>query len=253
MNIILISAMPEEVGNSIKKLKNLKEVKFGDLTIFSGKWYKNNTKKDAINISIAWSGWGKVSAARAITRLISYASRESRIDLIIFTGVAGAISEQLNQWDLVIAKSLVYYDFDASPFFETYVIPSLKSKQIKPNLDLIEWAYSSLSKTIKEKKIPYCQNIYKGLVCTGDQFISDKNKLSSFLKCFPETIAVEMEGAAISQVAAQEKIPSLVLRVISDSADDESSIDFSDFLNIYEKYAWKFIESLLNSMSDIPL
>lgn len=214
---------------------------------------KKQSGRDHINLSIAWSGWGKVSSARAITRLISYASRKDKVDLIIFTGVAGAISEKLDQWDLVVAESLVFHDINKNPFFGPYVIPALEKSEIKSDKNLIEWAYSTLSKTIKENKIPFCRNIYKGLICTGDQFINDKEQLSSFLNYFPDAIAVEMEGAAIAQIAFQEKIPSIVLRVISDSADSESSYDFPTFINSYKNYSWYIIEALLKNLDNAPL
>ena len=69
-HLALLSAMPQEVGETKKHLRNIKEHKFGDLNIFTGFW-DNPLNKKPIFISLAWSGWGKVSAARAATRLIS--------------------------------------------------------------------------------------------------------------------------------------------------------------------------------------
>ena len=63
----------------------------------------------------------------------------------------------------------------------------------------------------------------------------------------PEIDAVEMEGGAIAQVATQENIPWLVVRTISDSADEEASVEFSVFLERYKKLSWCFINNLLES------
>lgn len=102
LNIIILGAMPEEVGEIKKRVKNVEEFIFGDLTLFRGDWIniKNN---QLIKIIFAWSGWGKVSAARTLTRAISLNENFNKIDLIIFTGVAGAINENFNQWDIVIS------------------------------------------------------------------------------------------------------------------------------------------------------
>ena len=72
-HIGILCAMPEEVGSTLDNLKNLKTKTYGDLEIHSGDWSYSNSASKSLNIqlSIAWSGWGKVSAARATTRLIS--------------------------------------------------------------------------------------------------------------------------------------------------------------------------------------
>ena len=64
--------------------------------------------------------------------------------------------------------------------------------------------------------------------------------------------AVEMEGAAVAQVACQEKVPWLIVRVISDGADDSAAQTFSDFLKDYEKSSWDLIEVLLNNYKTAP-
>ena len=61
-----------------------------------------------------------------------------------------------------------------------------------------------------------------------------------------------MEGAAVAQVAAQEKVPWLIVRVISDEADNSASQTFSEFLKDYEKYSWNLIEVLLKNYKKAP-
>ena len=84
--------MPEELGQILNNLDQIKESNHGDLTIFSGLWCRSNEKK--IYISAAWSGWGKVSAARATTRVIDSVVNDCKVDFLIFTGVAGAAYEK---------------------------------------------------------------------------------------------------------------------------------------------------------------
>ena len=90
------------------------------------------SKNIEIKIFAAWSGWGKVNASYAATRLISEADKQNlNLDFILFTGVAGAACSSLSQWDIVVAKSFIQHDMDARPLFKQYVIPGLKLHQLK--------------------------------------------------------------------------------------------------------------------------
>ena len=81
----ILGAMPEEIGSTIDNLKNIETEIHGDLKIYSGNWNSTNSFSEKLNIklSVAWSGWGKVSAARAATRLISHKFQNSKIDVLI--------------------------------------------------------------------------------------------------------------------------------------------------------------------------
>ena len=83
MHIGILSAMPEEVGHTITFLKNVRSKIFGDLELFTGEYQITQTQ--SILITIAWSGWGKVSAARATTRLLGTNINGQKIDLVLFT------------------------------------------------------------------------------------------------------------------------------------------------------------------------
>ena len=85
LNSAILSAMPEEIGKAEEKLVNKKYHNYGDLTIITGQWISGKANQKKINIYLAWSGWGKVSAARAATRIISESNKEDPIDMILFT------------------------------------------------------------------------------------------------------------------------------------------------------------------------
>ncbi len=243
-HIAILAAMPEELGETIIFLKDVKESRFGDLIIYTGLFISKNNRK--IKISLAWSGWGKVSASRAATRLISSGIYKEPVDLIIFTGVAGAINRSLKKWDFVIGKELIQYDLDASPLFDKYIIPALNTSILCCSRKLVEIGFSAAKETLIN--YPFLSNsvVKKGLIGTGDQFISDGNIIKNLEIQINGIDAVEMEGAAIAQVAVQENIPWLVTRVISDSANEDASQDFSDFLCKYKKVSGDFIKILLN-------
>ena len=236
--------MPEELGSILDNLEKVKSEKFGDLEIFSGELINSNNKK--IYISAAWSGWGKVSSARATTRLVSSVFKNKKIDFLIFTGVAGAVDRKLKQWDVIISESVIQHDMDARPLFNKFIIPALKKEKIFSDRDMLEKFYNTLKKNQKIQNNPSFGEIYKGLIATGDMFISDKLKLNQLSKEIPNLLAVEMEGGAFAQVAEQEDLPWIVVRVISDEADDNASEDFSSFLEKYKYKSWELIHDFLN-------
>jgi len=241
--------MPEEIGSSIENLSNVSKTKYGDLEIISGTWCGNSKTNNNLYVSFAWSGWGKVSAARAATRIIGFDFNNFPIEFLIFTGVAGAVNRNLKQWDIVIASKLIQHDMDARPLFDKYVIPSLNEKIIKANKKLLDFTYKTISEGLKNNLHENFGSVYKGLIGTGDQFISEKelaNKLSDDIR---ELLAVEMEGAAVAQVAIQENIPCQIIRVISDEADSSSPSDFKQFMEEYINSAAKLVKILLDNFN----
>ena len=253
IHIALLSAMPEEIGTTLEHLKNIRFVKYGDLKIYSGEWKENDNDKTMINISVAWSGWGKVSAARAATRLIASSSQKKPIDLILFTGVAGAADSKLKQWDVIIADKVIQHDMDARPLFDKYVIPALKKDKLNISSDWLDWIYLSLKKGKSNGMLDRFGSINKGLIATGDKFISNKNTLLEISSEIPQLKAIEMEGAAVAQVAMQENIPVAITRIISDEADNSAAQSFSDFLTEYKDFSWKILNSIFINYRNIPI
>ena len=248
-NIVVLAAMPEEIGQFVKKLNQIKKINFGDLNIFQGT-YLNNPN---IKLTVAWSGWGKVSSARAVSRLIGLAEIKNNIDLIIFTGVAGAADPKISQWDIVLSKEVVQHDMDVRPLFEKFVIPSLGKDRILCHGSLLTWARNSLIKAKNKGQIVEFGKVFSGLIATGDEFINDKETLLKIKDQLPNLLAIEMEGASVAQVATQEKLPWLIIRVISDSADESADSSFIEFIDIYKNLSFNLIEILLNNLSSFPI
>ncbi len=243
VHIGLLAAMPEELGLILENLEEKKINIYGDLELVSGIWKNSNNK--IIFITVGWSGWGKVSASRAATRLISSTYKGKNVDLILFTGVAGAANKNLKQWDIVISDSVIQHDMDARPLFEKFHIPVFNQKLLKPDEKLLNQIFKSLLYKKDKGDLKNFGNVFKGLIATGDRFISDKNELDKLNNDIPELLAIEMEGAAFAQVAKQEKIDWIILRVISDSADDSATNDFNTFLRDYKTFSWDLIKACL--------
>ena len=245
IHIAILSAMEEEVGEFVIKFKLNNKHKYGDLNIYGGEW--KNSSGIKVFLSLAWSGWGKISAARASTRLIS-ANKDDfgKVNLILFSGVAGAAKANLKQWDVVIGNSLLQHDMDARPLFDKFVIPSLGKSTLSPKNFLLEDVFSHLQRSIIKGNLSNFGSINSGLIATGDKFISNKYQLKDLIEEIPDLYALEMEGAALAQVAEQEEIDWLVIRVISDNADESAADNFADFLKKYKKFSSQLIEELLD-------
>ena len=252
IHIALLSAMPEEVGVALDHLEKVSCSEYGDLKIYSGKWRPNDNNTDSVNISLAWSGWGKVSAARAATRLIAHSSNNIPIDLILFTGVAGSVDSRFHQWDVIVAEELIQHDMNATPLFERFYIPALTKDRLRPSKKWLDFVFSSLKNAKRNGYLNEFGLIKKGLIGTGDCFISDKNDIDKLKDSIPDLKAVEMEGASVAQVALQEGIPWIIVRVISDEADESAHQSFNKFLEIYKQYAWNILKVILTQYKKIP-
>lgn len=242
----ILSAMPEEIGVILDNLTSVSSSKFGDLEIFTGEWLGKNSKR--IFVSVAWSGWGKVSAARATTRLLSNQLNNLPLEILLFTGVAGAVDKKLKQWDIIISDAVIQHDMDARPIFDKFVIPAIKEQKIIPDQILIDRIYNSLKAELNNQKSKNFGNLYKGLIGTGDMFISDRKKIDELKNEIKDLLAVEMEGAAFAQVAKQENINWIVMRVISDGAEEGAQEEFEDFLKNYTFKSFDLIKCFLDSL-----
>ena len=239
--------MPEEVGIILSNLKSINSLKFGDLELYTGKFVLDDSRE--IIITTAWSGWGKVSAARATTRLLSSNYNAMPVDTVIFTGVAGAVDSKLKRWDVILADSIIQHDMDARPIFDKFVVPALNNKKIMPDKDFLNKTYNRLFKELNQKSFSKFGTLYKGLIATGDMFISNREKINQLSKEIPGLYAVEMEGAAFAQVAFQEKVNWLVLRIISDEANETASSDFNKFLSEYKLKSFDLIKKTINALA----
>ena len=138
------------------------------------------------------------------------------------------------------------HDMDARPLFDKYVIPAINNKKIFPNSSLLENIFNEFQKEFNQNRLSNFGSLYKGLIATGDMFISEKEKIIQLSSEISEISAVEMEGAAFAQVAFQEKVDWLVLRTISDEANENAQSDFSEFLNKYKLNSYDLIKCFIN-------
>ncbi len=233
MKIGILGAMEEEIRLLADGMTNKHFEVIGKREYISGQICDHD-------ICLVFSRWGKVAAASTATTLIQHYG----VDRLIFTGVAGGVDPELNIGDMVVADNLVQHDMDASflPGIAEFEIPLLGisdfrigEKYVQTAIEAVKkYLDTDLTQEVPEQTLAQFSitrpRVVQGTIASGDQFISSAAKAARLREKIPGLRCVEMEGAAVAQVAHEHDIPCLVLRTISDRADHEAVIDFPRFI-----------------------
>lgn len=208
----IIGAMEVEV----KKLREMMEGAQAK-TVAGMTFYQGMLKgKDVV---VVRSGVGKVNAGICSQILVDH----YHVDGIINTGIAGSLRNEINIGDIVLSSVAVQHDMDATGFgYQVGEIPQLGVKEFPADEKLLK-----LAEACCEKANPDIRT-FTGRVASGDQFISSKEKKNWIRDTF-DAYCTEMEGAAVAQAAYLNKVPYLIVRAISDKADDSAHMDYSEF------------------------
>ena len=211
MKIGIIGAMETEVKMLRSKLQNPSSTEFAGLTFYEG-------TIDGKNLIVVRSGVGKVNAALC-AQALAFKFGASKI---INTGIAGATGGGLNVFDFVASTEAVYHDVNIEFFgYKAGQLPGL-DLAFKADEKMADAAEKAFAKTEFSKE----HKILKGRIASGDQFISDsalKNKIKETFN----PLCVEMEGAAIAHACTLNKVPFVIIRCMSDMADDSGEKTYS--------------------------
>jgi adenosylhomocysteine nucleosidase len=239
----IISALSQEQAGLIGNMKNASTLTRGRREYAAGTLW-------GVDTVCVLSRLGKVAAAATAATLIE------RFDTthIVFTGVAGAADAAVRVGDIVLATELAQHDIDASPLFPRFEIPLTGTSRFVPDgaltRALAAAAADFLDKDIHEA-VPAPDRrafnldkprIHRGLIASGDQFITCRTRRDELASALPGLLAVEMEGAAVAQVCADFGVPFAVMRTISDGADESAPVDFMRFVDsVASRYAFGII------------
>ena len=178
-------------------------------------------KLEGLDVVIVQCGVGKVNAAMCAQILCSCYG----VTHLVNTGIAGSLSASLDIGDLVVSRDAMYHDFDCVHFgYEMGKVPGMDVVSFPADETLVGYAYAAA-----EAVNPGHAKI--GRVASGDQFVAVR-ELKEQIISRTQGLCTEMEGAAIAQVAYRNRLPFVILRAISDKADDSAEMDYPTFERI---------------------
>lgn len=242
----IISAMHEEIDSLMQAMETTDSFTKGKRTYFQGKLFD----KDVV---LVFSRWGKTASATTATQLIN----DFEIDEIIFTGVAGSVSEKIDIGDVVIGRNLYHHDMDASPILPRFEIPLLKRSFFETDPDkrvilkeaagvFVDEFKKHITQKEKEEFLISFPKVHITDIGSGDQFINSEKQIRHIKDLLPTVGCIEMEGASVAQVCYEYQVPFSIIRTISDKANDNAHIDFPLFAKVIaSKYALGILKNYL--------
>lgn len=205
----IITAMPEELAGVLEALEpEGPAIAWGRRAYHAGRLGGQPVVCAAARI-------GKVAAAATATEMIV----RFGIERLVVTGLAGGLSDALAVGDVVVATGLVQHDLDASPLFPAREVPMLGVTRLAADPGLVDALAAAGEAFCADARLGAERpRVWRGLVATGDRFVATTPSRAAVLEAVPEALCVEMEGAAVAQVAYEYGVRFGVVRTISDAA-----------------------------------
>ena len=214
MKLGIIGAMQVEVEILLSCLENKTETAVAGSTFYEG-------QLEGLDVAIVQCGVGKVNAASCAQILCDC----FHVTHLVNTGIAGSLDAKLDIGDLLVSRDAMYHDFDCVHFgYEMGRVPGMDVTAFPADEKMIR-----LAKEAAEAVHP--GHVTVGRVASGDLFVAEKSAKDRII-AVTGGLCTEMEGAAIAQTAYRNKIPFVILRAISDKADNSAEMDYPTFERI---------------------
>lgn len=234
MKVAIIGALADEISYFCERFGA--QIQDDRFEIYTGT-YRTHT------LYLCRCGVGKVNAAMAAQRLIDrYAP-----DCLINSGVAGGLDRSLSVLDIAVSSEAVYHDFYPLSILEESASPG--TSVFRADETLVRHA-ADICRTFAEQG--RIKNYRVGRIVTGDCFV-ESDQVSRRLREELGGICVEMEGAAIAHTALANGLPFLIVRSISDFADDNAELSFDALVGKAAVQASLMIEALLDRLAGEPV
>ncbi len=249
MKIGLICAIQEESEHILQEMVITEKVIRLKTTFYQGQYMGQD-------IVFVIGGIGKVSSALCTQVLID----QFAVEIVIFSGIAGALHSELMVGDTVIGIEAFYHDVDlAGEGIKTNTITSIFRNRFRTDPDLI----AMLQKTLVSKRSPLPSVLEKrrqgkdltitfGRILTGDQVITSRTKVQELCDQF-QGDCVEMEGAAVAQTCVLNEVPFLIIRTISDLADEDAMQTAMESMDSVVKINYHILQDVLANLKTIYL
>lgn len=227
----IIGAMSQEVANLKDAMSEVTVNRIAAMDFYQG-------KIGGREVVVVRSGIGKVNAAICSQILADH----YHVTRIINTGIAGSLRNEINIGDIVLSKDTIQHDMDATGFgYPVGQIPQMDKSVFEGDTEMIQAAKECCAKVVPEI------GVHVGRVVSGDQFVSDMAKKAWLTETFAG-YCTEMEGAAIAQTAYLNGIPFLIIRAISDKADDSAEMDYDTFEAKAIEHSVKLVLALIEKL-----
>lgn len=207
----IIGAMEQEVETLLAQMENRSATTVAGSTFYEGRLC-------GLDVVVVQCGIGKVNAALCVQVLCT----KYNITHAVNTGIAGSLSAELDIGDLVVSRDAMYHDFDCVHFGYPYgKVPGIDVVSFPADATMMNLAFEAANSV-------HPGHVTVGRVASGDQFVADQSLKNKIIDN-TQAICTEMEGAAIAQTAYRNGIPFVILRAISDKADNSAEMDYPTF------------------------
>ena len=228
----IIGAMEEEVSRLKEVMTEVKITTRAGMDFYEGVL----EGKKAV---VVRSGIGKVNAGICVQILADLFQAEA----VINTGIAGSLNNAINIGDIVLSTDVLHHDMDATGFgYPKGQIPQMKEFSFQADEVLRKVAHEVCNEVNPDIQV------FEGRIASGDQFICSHDVKDNIVNEF-HAYAVEMEGAAIGQAAHLNGVPFLIIRAISDKADDSANMDYPAFEKLAIEHSVRLTRGMLKKMA----
>ena len=213
MKLGIIGAMTVEIDSLKGQMQDLAITQKAGMEFCTG-------TLDGLDVVVVVCGVGKVNAAMCVQVLCDCFG----VTHIINTGIAGSLRAELDIGDLVVSSEAIYHDFTCcalNPVYTVGQVPGLPVRSFPADESMLGYA-------LKAAESVHAGHIRVGIVASGDQFVCQKELKEQIIRD-TDALCTEMEGAAIAHAAWRNNIPFVVIRAISDKADDSAQMDYPTF------------------------
>lgn len=227
----IIGAMDDEVAGLKEYMQDVEITRRASMDFYAG-------TLEGRKAVVVRSGIGKVNAAVCAQILVD----EFQAEVILNTGIAGSLNNEINIGDIVVSTDLVQHDMNAVAF--GYPVGQI------PQMEMFSF---TADEVLRKVAVQACRevnpdiSVFEGRIASGDQFVADQGVKDFIVKEFG-AYAVEMEGAAIAQTAVLNHVPFLVIRAISDKADGSAHVDYPAFEKLAIEHSVKLTRQILREL-----
>ncbi len=228
----IIGAMDLEVEELKSKMQVSRILQKAKMDFYEG-------KLGNADVVVVKCGIGKINAALCVQILADVFS----VTHVINTGVAGSLNVKLDIGDILISRDALHHDMDVTIFgYALGEVPQMGFREFVADETLVQ-----LAKTTCEEVNPDL-HVVVGRVVSGDQFISSKEVKEHLISTFQGDCA-EMEGASVAHGAYLNNIPFVIIRAISDKADDSAEMDYPTFERAAARHSARLVEHMVEKIS----